>query len=53
VFSDGSFDTITAERSEVEGFNFFMDRYTRGLALQGRAVEVLHPASTPVSHEAG
>lgn len=53
VFSDGSFDTITAERSEVEGFNFFMDRYTRGLALQNRAVEVLHPASTPVSHEAG
>ncbi len=41
VFHSGSFETITADASEVEGFDSFMGRYTRGLAIERRAVELL------------
>jgi sugar (pentulose or hexulose) kinase len=41
VFIGNTFDTITADPSEVEGFESFMTRYRRGLSVEGLAVELL------------
>jgi len=41
VFSGNTFETITANSSEVEGFESFMTRYRRGLSVEAQAVEQL------------
>jgi sugar (pentulose or hexulose) kinase len=41
VFSGSTVETITADSSEVEGFEAFMTRYRGALAVEGRAVELL------------
>ncbi len=41
VFADGSFETVTADPVEVEGFDSFMARYRRGLPVERQAADLL------------
>ena len=41
VFADDLGITIKPDKNDVEGFEQFMKRYTKGLAIEQKAVEVL------------
>ena len=41
VFADGSVYTLSPEKSDVDGFNAFAEKYKKGLAIERAAVENL------------